>query len=76
MYFDKQEFIALHKFSAYYASIMLNAFRHLLCSLLCQHNRRVPSEKWLYSYYSSPSNSVRLYTYVTASCLTVAKEAV
>ena len=35
MYFDKQEFIALHKFSAYYASIMLNAFRHLLCSLLC-----------------------------------------
>ena len=25
MYFDKQEFIALHKFSAYYASIMLNA---------------------------------------------------
>jgi len=22
---------------------MLNAFRHLLCSKLCQHNRRVPS---------------------------------
>ena len=43
MHFDKQEFIALHKFSPYYASIMLNAFRHLLCSLLCQHNRRVPN---------------------------------
>ena len=31
-YFDKQEFILLHKYSTYYASIMLNAFRHLLCS--------------------------------------------
>ena len=32
-----------HKNSAYYASIMLNAFRHLLCSKLCWHNRRVPN---------------------------------
>ena len=32
IYFDKQEFILLHKYSTYYASIMLNAFRHLLCS--------------------------------------------
>ena len=31
-YFDKQEFILLHKYSTHYASIMLNAFRHLLCS--------------------------------------------
>ena len=29
MYFDKQEFVVMHKCSAYYASIMLNAFRHL-----------------------------------------------
>ena len=26
MYFDKQEFMVMHKCSAYYASIMLNAF--------------------------------------------------
>ena len=43
MYFDKQEFMVMHKCSAYYASIMLNAFRHLLCSLLCQHNWRAPT---------------------------------
>ena len=35
--------ILLYKYSTYYASIMLNAFRHLLCSQLCQHNRRVPN---------------------------------
>ena len=40
MYFDKQKFMVMHKCSAYYASIMLNAFRYLLCSLLCQHNWR------------------------------------
>ena len=43
MYFDKQEFMVMHKCSAYYASIMLNAFRHPLGSLLCQHNQRVPT---------------------------------
>ena len=31
-------------YSAYYASIMLDAFRHLLCSKLCQHNRLVPTQ--------------------------------
>ena len=39
--FGRQEFMVMHKCSAYYASIMLNAFKHLLCLLLCQHNRRV-----------------------------------
>ena len=29
--------------STYYASIMLDASRHLLCSKLCQHNRLVPN---------------------------------
>ena len=43
MYFDKQEFMVMHKCLAYYAGIILNAFRHLLCSLLRQHNRRVPN---------------------------------
>ena len=31
-----------HNYSAYYASIMLDAFRHLLCSKLCWHNKLVP----------------------------------
>ena len=31
-------------YSAYYASIMLDAFRHLLRSKLCRHNRLVPNE--------------------------------
>ena len=35
-YFGKQEFMVMHKCSAYYASIILNAFKHLLC----QHNRQ------------------------------------
>ena len=44
LHFDKQEFMVMHMHSAYYANIyMLNAFRHQLCSLLCQHNRRVPT---------------------------------
>ena len=30
-------------YSAYYASFMLDAFRHPLCSKLYQHNRLVPS---------------------------------
>ena len=55
MYFDKQEFTVMHKYPAYYASIMLNAFRRLLCSLLCQHNRRVPS----YSRQNECFSSVR-----------------
>ena len=33
-----QRFIAWLKNSAYHASVMLNAFRHILCSKLCQHN--------------------------------------
>ena len=45
MYIDKQEFTVMHKCPAYYASIMLNVFKHLLCLLLCQHNRRVPNDK-------------------------------
>ena len=27
---------------------MLNAFRYLLCSKLCQHNRRVPSKVYIH----------------------------
>ena len=42
MYFDKKELMVMCKCSVYYASIMLNVFRHLLCSLLCQHNWQVP----------------------------------
>ena len=45
--------ILLHKYSTYYASIMLNAFRHLLCSYLCQHNRRVPSYVYIYLIQNS-----------------------
>ena len=41
--FFQQEFTLLYKYLTYYAGIMLNAFRYLLCSKLCQHNRRVPS---------------------------------
>ena len=41
--FFKQGFIAWLKNFVYYAKIMLNAFGHLLCSKLCQHNRWVPS---------------------------------
>ena len=36
-------FITWHKNSSPYASIMLNAFRDLLCSKLCWHNQRVPN---------------------------------
>ena len=48
--FDNQRFIALvvyHKNSSHYASIMLNAFRHLSCSKLCQHSWRVPTCTYL-----------------------------
>ena len=41
--FFQQEFILSYKYLTYYAGIMLNAFRYLLCSKLCQHNRRVPN---------------------------------
>ena len=43
--------MVVHKYSVYYASIMLNAFRHLLCSSLCQYNRRVLIYGGLYSTY-------------------------
>ena len=39
----QQEFILSYNYLTCYAGIMLNAFRYLLCSKLCQHNRRVPS---------------------------------
>ena len=42
--FFQQEFILWYKYLTYYAGIMLNAFRYLLCSNLCQHNRRVPRD--------------------------------
>ena len=41
--FFQQEFILSYKYLTYYAGIMLNAFRYLLCSKLCQHNRQVPA---------------------------------
>ena len=31
-------YLQYDSYSAYYASIMLDAFRHLLCSKLCRHN--------------------------------------
>ena len=40
--FFQQEFTLSYKYLTYYAGIMLNAFRYLLCSNLCQHNRQVP----------------------------------
>ena len=42
--FIQQEFTLSYKYLTYYAGIMLNAFRYLLCSKLCQHNRRVPKD--------------------------------
>ena len=63
--------MVMHKSSAYYASIMLNAFRHLLCSLLCQHNRRVPTvnarsnfftQRIINSWNSLPQGVVSAYT--------------
>ena len=36
-------------YSAYYASIMLDAFRNLLYSRLCQHNRLVPNAGAIFS---------------------------
>ena len=50
--FFQQEFILLYKYLTYYAGIMLNAFRYLLCSKLCQHNRRVPNQHVATSYPS------------------------
>ena len=46
--FFQQEFIPSYKYLTYYAGIMLNAFRYLLCSKLCQHNRRVPNYGFWY----------------------------
>ena len=42
--FFQQEFILSYKYLTYYAGIMLNAFRYLLCSKLRQHNRQVPTD--------------------------------
>ena len=61
MYFDKQEFMVMHKCSAYYASIMLNTFKHLLCSLLCQHNRWWVSTLKLLQYWLMPLKSSSMY---------------
>ena len=41
--FSQQEFILSYKYLTCYAGIMLNAFRYLLYSKLCQHNWRVPT---------------------------------
>ena len=41
-FISKLGFIAWLKSFACYASIMLDAFRHLLSLKLCQHNRQVP----------------------------------
>ena len=46
--FFQQEFTLSYKHLTYYAGIMLNAFRYLLCSKLCQHNRRVPIPEALF----------------------------
>ena len=51
-------------FLTYYAGIMLDAFRYLLCSKLCWHNRPEPSRRatrqchiW-HSFYSKTSVQV------------------
>ena len=36
-------FVAIFKNISYYTGIMLNAFSDLLCSILCWHNRLVPT---------------------------------
>ena len=45
--FFLQEFTLSYKYLTYYADIMLNSFRYLLCSKLCQHNRRVPKGEFI-----------------------------
>jgi len=45
---------SITQLSSLYASIMLNAFRHPLCSKLCQHNRPVPT------FPSATTNAARL----------------
>ena len=44
--FFQQEFTLSYEYLTYYAD-MLNAFRYLLCSKLCQHNRRVPTREYI-----------------------------
>ena len=53
---------------------MLNAFRHLLCSLLCQHNWRVPSQAldiWYFmcSRHSRASGSLKSHHSLTQAVL-------
>ena len=49
---------------AYYTSIMLNTLRHLLCSLLCQHNQWVSMLKLL-QYWLMPLKSSSMYHWST-----------
>ena len=62
MYFDKQEFMVMHKCPAYYASIMLNAFKHLLC----QHNRQVPRCGPIHGYIVNSSHKREREMIITA----------
>ena len=68
--FIQQEFTLSYKYLAYYAGIMLNAFRYLLCSKLCQHNRRVPTSEFeecirMYHKEMNMHNESVLISYVT-----------
>ena len=51
-------------YSAYYASIMLDAFRHLLCSKLCQLNRLVPTVYTI--FITSKRRECTNVTYISA----------
>ena len=61
--------------STHYASIMLDASKHLLCSKLCQHNRLVPNYYTLFandaimfkSDLSIPTTNVA--SYETGQCI-------
>ena len=54
LWFIISRILSWHKYSSLYASIMLNAFRHLLCSKSCWHNRWVPLDSLpLYQFSAS-----------------------
>ena len=54
-----QNFIKIALKSSYYASIMLDAFRDLLCSKLCWHNRSGPIQE-VESGLDNPDNLCHL----------------
>ena len=59
----------LYKYLTYYAGIMLNAFRYLLCSKLCQHNRRVPTLMYTTMIYLDLWKGADYYDKITCTWL-------